>query len=473
MPLDQPAVTVTPVPITDPASGPLNRLKARLSDTSPRAMAQRDAVFVFFVRAASAAVLYLSQIVLARWLGATSYGIYVWVWTLVLVLGGLSHFGLGPSLMRLIPRYREAGDLDSLRGLLIGVRWVALFAGSVIALIAYAYLRNAPDAIDDAYLLPAALGLICIPLFAITDVQDGLGRAQGWLSVGLVPPYVLRPVVLLVVMSIAHAAGIPMDAATAMLAAIVACWATAMVQTLMVQQRIDAEIPRGPRSYHFASWFRSSLPLLIVYAGELVLQNADIIVLSAHVPSQEVGMYFAAAKTMALVLFVHYAVGSVVAKDFAALQARGDQAALAAYARDAVVWTFWPSVAAAVVILLLGKPLLWLFSPSFVEAYPVMLVLVAGFLFRAAVGPAEFVLSALGEQKACAMVASITAVADIALNLLLVPVFGLLGAAAATATALALAAILYATVARQKTGLDISILQLLRRPRSIDAKPNP
>ncbi len=455
MPLDQPAASTR---MSDVVAG----LKAAFSDTSPRGVTQRDAVFVFFVRAASAAILYLSQIVLARWMGASAYGIYVWVWTLVLILGGLSHFGLGHALVRLIPQYREKGDLDSLRGLLIGVRWLALFAGTVIALITYAIVRAAPDVLDDAYLLPAMLGIICIPLFAITDVQDGLGRAQGWLSVGLVPPYVLRPVVLLVTMSIAHALGIPMDAATAVLAAIVACWASAMVQTLMVQQRIDAEVPKGPRAYHFGSWIRSSSPLLVVYAGELVVQNADVIILSAHLPPDAVGMYFAAAKTMALVMFVHYAVGSVVAKDFAALHARGDQAALAAYARDAAKWTFWPSLAAAIAILLLGKPLLWLFSPAFVEAYPVMLILVAGFLFRASVGPAEFVLNALGEQKACAVVACIAAVTDIALNLLLIPPFGLLGAAAATATSLAISAILYASVARQKTGLDISILQMLR-----------
>jgi O-antigen/teichoic acid export membrane protein len=438
------------------------RLMAAFSNPDPRAVAQRDAVFVFFVRAASAAVLYLSQVVLARWMGAANYGIYVWVWTLVLILGGLSHFGLGAALVRLIPMYREKGDLDTLRGLLIGVRWLAMFSGSVIALIAYSLLRSYPDSIGEAYLLPAVLGIVCIPLFAMTDVQDGLGRAQGWLSIALVPPYVLRPVVLLVVMSFAHALDVPMDASTAVFSAIVACWAAAILQTLMVQQRLDREIPKGERTYQFGSWLRSSLPLLAVYAAELVLQNADILVLSAHLPPESVGMYFAAAKTMALVMFVHYAVGSVVAKDFAALHARGDTAALAAYARDAVKWTFWPSLIAAIGILILGQPLLWLFSPQFVEAYPVMLILGAGFLFRAAVGPAEFILNALGQQNACAAVACGVAVLDIVLNLMLVPAFGLLGAAVATATSLAVGAVLYAAVARRTTGLDISVLQLLR-----------
>jgi hypothetical protein len=43
---------------------------------------------------------------------------------------------------------------------------------------------------------------------------------------------------------------------------------------------------------------------------------------------------------MALIMFVHYAVGSAVANRFAALNARGDREALNAFVRDAVNWTF-------------------------------------------------------------------------------------------------------------------------------------
>jgi len=461
MPIEEPLPTSATVARLSTAA----RLRGLLHDTSPGAAARRDAVFVVFVRAASAAVLYLSQIVLARWLGAGEYGIYIWVWTLVTLLGGLSHLGVGRALARLIPAYRDAGNLDALRGLVIGARWLALVGGSVIALAAYLVVRFAGDRfLAEPFLVPAMLGIVCIPLFAMTDVQDGLGRAQGWLSVALVPPYVMRPVILLVTMALANAAGLPMDAATAVLAAIVASWASAMVQTLMVQQRLDSEVPKGPRSYQFGTWIGASLPLLVLHACELVVQNADLLILSAYVPPETLAMYFAAAKTMALVIFVHDAVGSAVAEECAALHARGDRAALAAYARSAVQWTFWPSLATTIAILLLGKPLLWLFSPAFTEAYPVMLVLSAGLLFRASVGPAEFLLNALGEQKWCALVAGVTLVADIALNLLLVPAFAMHGAAAATAIALAIGALLNGIVVRRRTGLDIALWsRLLRR----------
>jgi hypothetical protein len=59
-----------------------------------RARTQRDALLAFTVRVLSAALLYLTQIVLARWMGGSEYGIYVAVWTWVLILGAMSHLGL-------------------------------------------------------------------------------------------------------------------------------------------------------------------------------------------------------------------------------------------------------------------------------------------------------------------------------------------------------------------------------------------
>ena len=111
-------------------------------------------------------------------------------------------------------------------------------------------------------------------------------------------------------------------------------------------------------------------------------------------------MYFAAAKTMSLVMFIHYAVGSAVANRFAALKARGDhERPEAPVARMPCNWTFWPSLA--------GRhrhPGRWASrccgcsTRSSPPPTPVMFVLAVGFLVRASMGPAEFVLNMLGEQ---------------------------------------------------------------------------
>ena len=432
-------------------------LRALLTGGDDRAQVRRDAALAFLVRCTSAAVLYLSQIVLARWMGSAEYGIYVFVWTCVLLAGGLSHLGLNLGIIRLIPIHRESGDLDGLRGLVRGGRLLALGLGTLVAMAGSAGLTIFSAEISDSYRMAAYLAMVCVPLYALTDVQDGIGRGHGWIGVALIPPYVLRPLLILAAMGVAFALGLPMVAATAAKCAIAATWATGLIQAVFINRGVARAYGPGGKTYAPKAWLASSLPLLAISGCEILLQNTDILVLSRFMTPTDVAIYFASAKTMSLIMFVHYAVGSAVANRFASLKERGDDVALRASVRDAVNWTFWPSLAAAGVILLLGKPLLSLFGPAFVAGYPVMAILVLGFLARSAMGPSEFLLNMLGEQKRCAAVLMFAAVLNIALNLALVPVYGITGAALATAASLITAALLNAWVARSRLGINVAI----------------
>lgn len=428
-----------------------------LSGDGEREKTQRDALIAFGVRVLSAGLLYFSQIVLARWMGGFEYGIYVFVWTWVLILGGTAHAGLNTAVIRLSPEYRETGQFDLLRGLTRGSRIAALGLGTLVMLAGLGGVYLLQAHIENHFILPLYLGLACVPLFALTEVHDGIGRANGWMSAALMPPYVLRPLLLLAAMAAAYFYGLPMTASTAAAAAIVATWLTAAAQFLMINKRLKTAVPSGPRARNFKFWFKTSLPLVLIAACELALQNTDVLVISRYMSPTDVGIYFAAGKTMALIMFVHYAVGSAVAHKFAALNARGDKEGLREFVKDAVNWTFWPSLAGALLILLLGKPLLWLFGPQFEAGYPVMCILVVGFLFRSSMGPAEYLLNMLGEQALCATVLVAAAVLNVALNFALVPQFGLIGAATATSISLSMAALMNSVVVWRRLDIEIAI----------------
>src|SRR6195952_2725609 len=117
------------------SAGPMTRLRAMLADSSEASLTSRLAGTIFIIRVISAGLAYVSQIALARWMGGSDYGIYVYVWTWVLLLGSMMDFGLSVSAQKIIPEYRAGGQHALLRGFLSGSRWMAFIVSSVVSLL--------------------------------------------------------------------------------------------------------------------------------------------------------------------------------------------------------------------------------------------------------------------------------------------------------------------------------------------------
>jgi O-antigen/teichoic acid export membrane protein len=160
---------------------------------------------------------------------------------------------------------------------------------------------------------------------------------------------------------------------------------------------------------------------------------------------------------LALVAFVYYAVAQTAAHKFTELHVNGDRERLADYIAHIVRLTFWPSFAATMLVLAFGVPMLWLFGRDFVDGYYLMFILAAGLMARAAVGPVERLLNMLGEQRVCAMVYATAFGLNLALCIVLIPIFGVAGAAIATSTALIVESALLFWVTKRRLGFHVFI----------------
>ncbi|MEL6948343.1 MAG: lipopolysaccharide biosynthesis protein, partial [Pseudomonadota bacterium] len=103
--------------------------------TDDTARAQRTALMAFSIRIASAFIAYVSQILIARWLGSHEYGVFVWVWVAAVICGGISCIGFPSAVIRFIPQYRVEGNLPAMRGIIVGSRLFAVAAATGLAVI--------------------------------------------------------------------------------------------------------------------------------------------------------------------------------------------------------------------------------------------------------------------------------------------------------------------------------------------------
>jgi O-antigen/teichoic acid export membrane protein len=276
------------------------------------------------------------------------------------------------------------------------------------------------------------------------------------------PPYVIRSLLLIGAMGAAYWLKLPTDASTAILAAVATTWVTVIGQTIAMNRRFAKKIEPGPKAYSTGAWLAASLPIFMVEGFYLLLTHADVLLLRQYRSPDEVAVYYAAAKTLALVAFVSFSVSAATAHKFSEYHVAGNKAQLSVFLADSIKWTFWPSLAATVVILALGKPILWLFGPQFVDGYVLMFILAIGPLARATVGPVERLLNMVGEQRACAFVYASAFATNIVLCVVLIPLFGVAGAAVAISGAMILEAALLYAVAKHRLGLHVFIW----RPKS-------
>lgn len=413
----------------------LDRIDVLINDRGGEGEAGRISLAAFTIRIASALIALVSQVLLARWMGSFEYGVYVLVWVTMVIVGNLSCLGFHTSVIRFIPEYRESGRLAELRGLLPASRVFVLVVSSLTAAAGALGVWALSDAVASYYVLPFYLGLICLPMIALSDTLQGIARANSWTVSALSAIYLLRPLLILAFMALALLVGYPPSAETAILAAIAATYATTLYQLLTTTRRIDRRLPAGPRITEFRLWITVSLPIFLVEGFFFLLTNADVLMVGFFLDPHDVAVYYAAAKVLALVHFVYFAVKAGVAPQFAQLMQKGESKDLASFARMTVSWTFWPSLGLGLVLLAAGKPLLSLFGPGFDEGYTLLFLLVPGVLARAAVGPAESLLTMTGYQNACAAIYSAALALNIGLNVLLIPEFGIWGAALATAAA--------------------------------------
>ncbi|ABS64603.1 polysaccharide biosynthesis protein [Parvibaculum lavamentivorans DS-1] len=440
---------------------PLRRIgeaiSSRLADAHLAGVV-RGAAFVMGIRVAGAGIALLSQVLLARWMGAFEYGIFAYVWVWVVILGIVVPMGFGTSVLRFVPEYRTKERWRRLAGVLRASTFVVLALGLVTALLGVALLWAVRDHVESYYFLPLVVALLCVPAFALTDWQEGAARAFGWVNLAYIPSYIIRPlgIVLIaggIVLFTGQATGLQVT-----LGALGATLLTLVAQRLFLSRRVARTVPPARPVYHLRHWVAISAPLVLVEGLFLILVNTDIVLLGYFVEPDQIAVYFAATRIANLMAFICFSLSALAVPKFAELHGAGKREELQTFMQGVIQWIFWPTLAAGVFLLLIGPFALGLFGEGFEAGYPLLWLLTLGFLARASTGPTEYLLNMTGHQNAVAWVYGAAAVGNIVLNIALVPSFGLMGAAAATAITIVGSTVCLAVIVRRRLGITAFVL---------------
>ena len=174
------------------------------------------------------------------------------------------------------------------------------------------------------------------------------------------------------------------------------------------------------------------MPLLVSGSLFLVISWTDTLMIGYFKTSADVGIYRVAFKIATLITFIQFAVNSIAAPTIAALYAKEDLSGLRKYVKQIGVINAAFAVPITLAIVLFPEWLLNMFGAEYIAGAELLPILAIGQLVNALAGPVMYILNMTGKEKLSQRIMIWMTGLNSLLNIILIPIYGIIGAAIAT-----------------------------------------
>ena len=412
-----------------------------------------DGAKILAVNVAGAGLAFVSHVLFARWLGVASYGTYVFALSWLSILFILIQAGMNLSMVRFIAEYRAQGNRAAMTAVVGFSNRVILILGACIAVIGWAVivwtLPQSAEEMRGTLYGALALTVVMALIQQRTAVLQGLERVvQSTLVFEIARPLAL----LAAVFTLAQIA--TLDAALVMAVNLGVSLGVLIVLMAYARSSILAEPATDDRTApSWRDWLKVSLPYVAVTGLTILLTQMDILMIGHILGTEQAGLYAPAAKVALLAIFPVIAVRARFGPMAAKLFAEGKTAELQSRMNVATLLSV-AACAAMLAVILPGRSLiLGLFGPDFLPGGEVVVILTLAYLAYSLMGAVEMFFLVGPFERMNALVSALTLGINLILNLILIPRFGIEGAAVATGAAMVIRAGISSVIICRRTGL--------------------
>jgi len=424
---------------------------------------------------ASKLLMLLTSVVLARWMGTAGYGVYATATALAILLTVLAGLGLPTLVIRLLASYSARQQWGRMRGLLVRGNQAVLGASLLMVCLATSMIWILAERFGADKAAALSLAMLLIPLTALGAMRSAALRGLHHVVLGQLPENLIMPGLLLVLVGggwFIHGGASALTPEYAIAARLAAAAVAFGVGAVLLLKSLPPAVRQARPEYELRSWARAALPLLFIAGINIVNTQIDILMLAALRGSESAGVYQAAVRGAELVAFSLVIANMAIQPSLARLYATGDTARL----QRLVTWSARGATAAALplaaIMILWGGPIMAAaFGADFARGAIALAILSAAQLVNAFTGPANSLLDMTGHQHDTlkAMIAGV--LANVTLNALLIPRWGIAGAAIATGVSLILWNVLLVVFVQRRLGMNATTfgferIDLFRRVRS-------
>lgn len=389
----------------------------------------KGGVISFVIKTMGVMSGYVFTLLITRKYGAQVMGIFTLVVTILNVFVVIGRLGLDTALLKFIAEFASQNKSDSIKETYMHALRLIIPSSILISLILYLlspyiaeYVFNKP------YLQPyfKMISFAILPMVVIYINSESLRALKEIkyyaflqdLAISLFASIILA--VSLLFLPGVHAPFI---------AYITSVIGVSILSVLIWLRKSKIISVTYTKSIQLKSLLDVSLPMLVTGSLILVIWWTDKIMLGIFRSDAELGIYNVAVKVSSLITICLMAINSIAAPKIAELYSTGDIEGLKRIAQQSTKLMFWSSFPFLIIFFLFPSFILGFFGEEFKAGTLALLFLSLGQFINTISGPVAYILLMTGKQKTFRNIMLIAVFANIPLNLMLIPAYGMNGAA--------------------------------------------
>jgi len=389
-----------------------------------------SAIVSFGLRILGIVMGYLFILLISRNLGAAAVGIFTLAFTVLQIASIFGRFGLDTALLRFVAESTANGIISKAAGSYTKATAFALFLALLISIAVYLLAETIAAAVFSNPELSGAFKIAAVGILPMTltylnfETLRAMKKIREYAFFQNVSTYLLASVLLFFILNADSDPAVPISVFVA------AAYASWLLSQYGVMKLFNFELTMQGQGLF--SMLKVSFPMMVASSLMLIMGWTDTIMIGMFMDETTVGVYSVALKVATVTSITLMAINSMAAPKFAEFYSKNDMKSLQHVVSQSSRLIFWTSLPILIISVVFPEQLLGIFGEEFKSASWALIILCIGQFVNAASGSVGYILQMTGKEKVFQYIILFSMMINIILNYLLIPDYGMEGAAVAS-----------------------------------------
>ena len=426
----------------------MNKLKNKINSDIHLKELLKGSSIAFVLRIVGIIAGYIFTLLITRGYGAEAMGVFALSFTLLQISSVIGRLGMDTALLRFVAEYSSQGKWEIVKDIYKKAIKLVLPFSIIIAVFVFflspyiaEFVFRKPHL--EPYFKIVSIGIVpFVLLFIHTESLRGLKKIKEYMLLQQAGIFILASVILSFLTLLvtnnkpSYINQIPISTY------IFSVFVVSVIAFILWKRQITAKRSFSgdqqtrrltKKMLSYSTILSVSIPMLFSSSLALIMGWTDTIMLGMFRTEEEVGIYNVALRVSMITSLSLMAINTIAAPKFAEFWGKKDLEGLAKVAQQSTKLIFWTSFPILLLFLLFPKPILGIFGEEFKAGAIALMILTIGQFVNAASGSVGYILQMTGNQVYYQNVILIGNIINILMNFVLIPIYGITGAAIASA----------------------------------------